>query len=216
MTPGVHESPMFPLGSVLFPEVVIRLHVFEERYRRMVDDVLGGSRTFGVVLIERGSEVGGGDVRADVGCLAHVLDAERSPDGRWALAVQGVERIRVARWLPDDPYPRAEIAVMADDEAEGIDAQSELVADVAALAAQFRTVCALATEARVAAPPIDVDLGTDAPVALMRMSALGPFGAFDRQRLLASTSTARRRELLSGLLDDLEAVLRDRLSSGDS
>ena len=97
---------MFPLSSVLLPTMLLPLHVFEDRYRVMVDDVLRRDPPeFGVVLIERGSEVGGGDVRTTVGCTARVLDAERSPDGRWALLCVGEHRLRVREWLADDPYP---------------------------------------------------------------------------------------------------------------
>ncbi|HEV7759443.1 MAG TPA: LON peptidase substrate-binding domain-containing protein, partial [Acidimicrobiales bacterium] len=101
-------TPMFPLGTVLVPGMLLPLHVFEPRYRQMLDDCLAGDRTFGVVLIERGSEVGGGDVRTGVGTLARILQAEQAADGRWALMAVGARRIRIDRWLPDDPYPRAE------------------------------------------------------------------------------------------------------------
>ena len=53
-----YRLPMFPLGSVLFPELGLPLRVFEPRYRQMVVDCLDTDRSFGVVLIERGSEVG--------------------------------------------------------------------------------------------------------------------------------------------------------------
>ena len=64
---------------------------------------------FGVVLIERGSEVGGGDTRFDIGTVARVVRAQELPDGGYALATVGIRRIRVMRWLPDDPYPLAEV-----------------------------------------------------------------------------------------------------------
>ena len=59
--------PMFPLGTVLFPHALLPLRVFEPRYRTMTAHVMRGDAEFGVVLIERGSEVGGGDIRFDVG-----------------------------------------------------------------------------------------------------------------------------------------------------
>src|SRR3954469_4555233 len=95
-------APMFPLGIVLFPHAVLPLHVFEPRYRAMTRAVLAGDQEFGVVLIERGSEVGGGDVRFRVGTIAHVVQASELSDGRFALAVVGVSRFRVEQWLPDD------------------------------------------------------------------------------------------------------------------
>ena len=96
---------MFPLGTVLFPYALLPLHVFEPRYRLMMRHVLDGDREFGVVLIERGSEVGGGDTRFDVATVARVVQAAELPDGRYALATVGMRRVRVERWLDDDPYP---------------------------------------------------------------------------------------------------------------
>src|SRR5688572_31807327 len=106
--------PMFPLGGVLFPYAVLPLHVFEPRYRALTEACLTGDGQFGVVLIERGSEVGGGDTRFQVGTVARIVEAARLPDGRYVLAAVGTERFRVQRWLPEDPYPRAEIEMIAE------------------------------------------------------------------------------------------------------
>src|SRR5262249_51200285 len=112
---GPTERPMFPLGSVLFPTLYLPLHVFEERYRLMVHHCLDGDRRFGVVLIERGHEVGGGDVRTMVGTMAQILEAAETPDGRWAVGAVGTHRVRVHRWLDDSPYPRADVEEWPDD-----------------------------------------------------------------------------------------------------
>lgn len=117
--------PMFPLGSVLLPSMVLPLHVFEERYRAMVRDCLAGEREFGVTLIERGSEVGGGDIRAMAGTVAEIVQAEEFDDGRWGVVAVGARRVRVTGWLPDDPYPRAEVEDWPDeptDDAEALQA----------------------------------------------------------------------------------------------
>src|SRR5436305_2067376 len=106
---------MFPLGMVLLPTGVLPLHVFEPRYRELVRVCLDGGREFAVVLIERGSEVGGGDVRVDVGTRARITDARELPDGRWYLLTVGTARLVVRRWLPDEPYPRAEVDDLDDD-----------------------------------------------------------------------------------------------------
>ena len=95
--------PMFPLGTVLLPGMVLPLHVFEPRYRQLVQDCEAGDGEFGVVLIERGSEVGGGDVRTDVGTVAKIVQSQSLPDGRYLLATVGARRLRVERWLDDDP-----------------------------------------------------------------------------------------------------------------
>ena len=80
---------MFPLGTVLMPSVVLPLHVFEERYREMIRWCLDNEPEFGVALIERGSEVGGGDVRTQVGCVARIVEAAEMPDGRYARSCPG-------------------------------------------------------------------------------------------------------------------------------
>src|SRR5258708_27579797 len=109
------SMPMFPLGTVLFPHALLPLHVFEPRYRLMTQRVLRGEGEFGVVLIERGSEVGGGDTRFGVGTVARIVRAQELPDGGYALATVGLRRIRVTRWLADDPFPRAEVADLGEE-----------------------------------------------------------------------------------------------------
>src|ERR1700716_2301802 len=74
---------MFPLGNVLFPHAQLSLHVFEPRYRALAEACLAGDGEFGVVLIERGSEVGGGDTRFSIGTVARIVAAGRLPDGRY-------------------------------------------------------------------------------------------------------------------------------------
>ena len=86
---------MFPLGTVLVPGAMLPLHVFEPRYRALVADCIAGEPEFGVVLIERGSEVGGGDARFDVGTRARIVQIAELPDGRYALSTVGLRRIRV-------------------------------------------------------------------------------------------------------------------------
>ncbi len=95
--------PMFPLGTVLFPHAALPLHLFEDRYRELAETCLRGDGRFGVVLIERGFEVGGGDQRFAVGTVARIVEAARTPDGRYLLATVGTERFRVKNALDDDP-----------------------------------------------------------------------------------------------------------------
>ena len=79
------------------------------RYRELTRDCLAGVPEFGVVLIERGSEVGGGDVRTNVGTVARIVASQVLPDGRAYLMTVGTRRIRVTEWLEDAPYPRATV-----------------------------------------------------------------------------------------------------------
>jgi uncharacterized protein len=200
---------MFPLGTVLVPGMLLPLHVFEPRYRQMVDDCQAGDGTFGVVLIERGSEVGGGDVRTDVGTLARIVEARELPDGRWVLGAVGVERIRVERWLADDPYPRAEIAAWPD-EPGGLGQ----VDDADAAVRLLRRATALSAELGRPAPPLELELPDDPVLASYLAIAASPLGPADRQQLLATPTLPIRWTLLAELLADQVELLQAQLTGG--
>ena len=110
----LHRLPMFPLGSVLFPGLGLPLRVFEPRYREMMADCLDGDGSFGVVLIERGSEVGGGEVRLRVATVARILDVSLQEDGTLGVFAVGTSRVEVLEWLPDAPYPAAIVTPLID------------------------------------------------------------------------------------------------------
>jgi Lon protease-like protein len=200
---------MFPLGTVLFPGAFLPLHVFEPRYRAMTQECLSGDRCFGVVLIERGSEVGGGDTRVAVGTRATIADARELDDGRWLLGVIGVERVRVVEWLPDEPYPRAVVEVL--DEPPPSDASSERAANVES---QLRRALALWSELGERGPPATFDLAEDRVLAAYQMCALAPVGPADSQALLEAAGTDERLTLLETFLDDAIALFAHRLGSG--
>jgi uncharacterized protein len=197
--------PMFPLGTVLFPYALLPLHVFEPRYRLMMRHVLDGDREFGVVLIERGSEVGGGDTRFDVATVARVVQAAELPDGRYAVATVGMRRVRVRHWLADDPYPRAEVVAVDDRPASPVAAAArERVVDA------FARVTGLARgiDPRIAEPPV---FDADAVRASYEAAAVAPIGPLDAQRLLAVDDAGARLAMLAALLEEREVELRARL-----
>lgn len=196
------ELPMFPLETVLFPTMVLPLHVFEERYRALVRDVMDGERQFGVVLIERGSEVGGGDQRSDVGTVAQVLEAQELDDGRFALVTIGSQRIRVGRWLDGDPYPRAEVEAVP--EREGAPDTAQLVPEVRR---QLRRVAAIRAELGRPAPPVTIELSDDPVVAGYQAAALAGLNPADAQRLLRIDDPSARLTALATLLEDEAELL---------
>lgn len=206
---------MFPLGTVLLPGGGLPLHVFEERYRRMIKDVLAadGPAEFGVVLITRGTEVGGGDERADVACVARILDAEVSPDGRYGLLTGGHRRVRVTRWLPDDPYPQAEVEDWPDG--AGAD-RTGFLAEASRVRERIARVRArLGVEAEVPEALGDAALDTAGPVmASYRLAVWTPMGAADAQRALSAPGPAARLAVLDAAVDDLTAVADFRDASG--
>ena len=209
MTGVADDLPMFPLGTVLLPGAHLPLRVFEPRYRRLVEACLDGEPEFGVVLIERGSEVGGGDRRFDVGCVARILSAVRLDEGRWLLSTVGTRRVRVVRWLPEAPYPRAEVEAW-DDPRPGPDAAERRAATLTAL----RRVLALAAE--MGEPVADATTPVEGePVrASYQMAALAPLGELDRLGLLAAPSPDERLDRLARLLEEEASVLASRLEGG--
>ena len=200
---------MFPLGTVLFPGIFLPLHVFEPRYRELTRQCLAGDREFGVVLIERGSEVGGHDVRTRVGTIARILEAQELDDGRWALATVGTRRIRVRDWLPDDPFPRADVEEW-EDESAGPEAVERYARAVAAL----RRVLALKAELGEPAVDATVDLTDDPVLGSYQVAAVAPLGPMDQHTLLAADGPDLRLARVQTLLDEEEDYLRRRLALG--
>lgn len=203
------KLPMFPLGTVLVPRMPLPLYVFEDRYRALVHDCLAGDRTFGVVLIERGHEVGGGDVRFGIGCTARIDEAERTPDGRWGIVATGAERFRVDAWLPDDPYPQAEVTVLDDgewttDASIALDHASLVFARVLELAARLGSTIDRSVLERSGDPVFD-------HWALVGRAPVGPL---DKLTVLGAETPERRLDLLATQLTDVEAVLASRLGGG--
>ena len=195
------ELPMFPLGTVALPGVALPLQVFEPRYRALVMTCLTEDRLFGSVLIDRGSEVGGGDRRGDVGSLIRIIQSEELPDGRWAVVGVGVERLRVVEWLPDDPFPRCIAEAWIDG--EPTDKTSELTG---------RTLDAtLGLMARLGVEVIDFhsrpELDPDASIASFQLAALSPLGPLDRLRALKADDPDSRLRFLLASIEDQTATL---------
>lgn len=201
--------PMFPLGSLLFPGSLLPLHVFEPRYRALVRDCLEGSREFGVVLIARGSEVGGGDQRNDVGVRARMLQVAALDDGRYAMVCVGTQRFRVDRWLADDPYPRAEVRDWPERVGEGY-------RDLPGLISRVRSLAALARELGDPAGDPTQEVPEDVVECSYALADLAPLGPSDRLRLLCCEGPSERLALLESLVEDLGPVLRFRLNDDRS
>ncbi len=206
------ELPMFPLGSVLLPGMGLPLHLFEPRYRVMMHDLeQSNSQEFGVVLIERGSEVGGGDTRGQVGCRAVIAQAEEQADGSWVLIAVGTERIKVLAWLPDDPYPRASVVAWPDDRTDQ-QLDQALIEGAERLA---RRVAALAVEMGAQGLLADSQLSADPSSRVYELATMAPLGALDRSRLLCAPDLPTRFELLIEMLEEQELLLQGRLTFGD-
>ena len=201
---------MFPLSTVLYPHVAINLHLFEPRYRALGRDLSSGDGRFGVVLISRGSEVGGGEERYEIGTKARVTEALELPDGRWQMIAHGEERIRVATWLPDDPYPVALVQQLPDMLAE-----VEPAAQLRQRAERaVKRALALKAELDEPAHSASVVISSDPVRAGYELAAVAPVTTQDHQRLLEAESAYARLGLVAQLATEAGDALMQRLAQG--
>ncbi|HEX2356625.1 MAG TPA: LON peptidase substrate-binding domain-containing protein [Micromonosporaceae bacterium] len=211
--------PLFPLGTVLFPGLVLPLHIFEERYRELVRHLISlpddAPREFGVVAIRRGWEVrlGGTDVDGEatpaaevtlheVGCTAEVRQVTEHPDGRFDLVTVGRRRFRIAHVEEDaTPYLTAEVQWLPEPAGDE-DAADLLAPRVLAL---FRDYLALLS---TAVQEVGEQLPDDPTVLSHLVAATAALTLEDRQRLLAEEDTAGRLRAELRLLSREAALLR--------
>ena len=111
------DLPLFPLHVVLFPGRQLPLHLFEERYRRMLSDCLAATRCFGVVAIRAGRESGDVPEIFRVGTIARIEQVNELPDGRYDIVTRGTERFRVRDLLVGTPYLRADVELLHEAQA---------------------------------------------------------------------------------------------------
>ena len=207
------ELPIFPLESVLMPLEQLPLRIFEPRYVALVNDcVRSEDPRFGVVLIARGREVGGGDERYEVGALAHIAECVNLGAERYALHCLMGERIKVCDWLPDEPYPRATVRLWPDEPGDPVTGSQLLDIDDRVMALFERVATA-----RDARPPSrDEVLGRQRPEDIgKRLYALAsrlPLGPADRYAVLSAPSPVARLAALNEAVDSVAAMIEFQLS----
>ena len=203
--------PMFPLGLALLPGAVLPLNVFEPRYLQMFREILAddvNEPEFGVALITKGSDAGGGDERAMLATSARILDMQATDDGRYMVAAVGVDRLRISAWLPDDPYPIADVDVWPDDDTI---LPGDIETRISTLHGRVNELNELAGELGDATPP-PTDISDDPTLATYHLGSLAPLGPADRFALLSAPGLTDRLDVLENALDDAAAVLEFRRS----
>jgi Lon protease-like protein len=192
--------PLFPLGTVLFPGLVLPLHIFEERYRQLVRDLLDKPepREFGVIAIRHGRETGidGVSDLYEVGCTAEVRQVEALDDGRYALVTVGARRFRLLGLADADPYLEGDIELLPDEAGDTADA-ALAIGPVQHAFLEYLDALADQREATFEIPELPEE-----PILLSYLVAAAiVVDIADKQRLLAEPDAARRlaagRELLS-------------------
>ena len=206
MTDRQRTISLFPLNVVLFPGGFLPLHIFEERYKLMIQRCLDEGVEFGVVLIKDGVEVGGNAEPHSVGTAARIVNVKREEDGRMNIMVTGRERFRIDSVLLQQPYAEAVVEVL-DDDSPG-PPEAGLVSDVRQAAEeQIRLLHGLrggwVREPKTPEEPAELS---------WLVCTLLQADNDAKQALLEESSTAARLRAQLPLLRSNAAVLRERIA----
>lgn len=205
--------PLFPLGLVLLPGLLLPLHVFEQRYRDLVQDLLAlpeEARRFGVVAIRSGREVGADGVTAlhEVGCVAQLRRVTPHEDGRYDIVSTGADRFRLTGLVDAAAYPTGLVEWLPDE----MGAADEAVLLDRAVRAAFRAYVAALAAARDGEPEVP-DLPDSSLVLSYLVAASVVVDLDDRQRLLAEPDGVARLRAELALLRRETTLLRTLTSA---
>ena len=203
--------PLFPLGAVLYPGMLLPLHIFEERYRQLVRDLLDGpdQRRFGVIAIRKGRETGIDGVHSlyEIGCAAVLRRVDRHDDGRFDIVTVGTQRFRLLGLDETRPYLQGEVEMLAE---QPVDPAAAGLA-VQVIQAAFREYLDALTEWGGAV--VRIEELPDEPVLLsFIVAAAMVIDLPERQALLAEPDTVRRLGMQRALLSRETAMLRTTTS----
>ncbi len=190
--------PVFPLNAVIFPGVVVPLHIFEDRYRALIRDLLAtedpANRVFVVVAIREGYEVGGHGLQSmhRTGTLVQLTEAERYDDGRFDIEVTGRQRVLVNTILTTGEYLHAECDLVDDGAAaDDPEARDEATRTLATFE-EYRDQLSELRGGPVLAGPMPAD-----PTYLSySLAATCLLSQSERQQLLEADETIERLQLL--------------------
>ena len=203
--------PLFPLGTVLYPGLLLPLHIFEERYRQLVRDLMAGPepRSFGVIAIREGRETGVDGVSAlyEIGCTATVRRVVEHPDGRFHLVTVGTQRFRLTELDHTEPYLRGRVNLLAEETGDRVAAR-QAAQDVQNGFRAYLDALAERGAADVRAPDLPDD-----PVQLSYLVAASVIADLgDKQTLLAQPDALSRLTTERTLLSRENAMLRSLTS----
>ena len=199
--------PLFPLGTVLYPGLLLPLHIFEERYRRLVRDLLAGPepRQFGVIAIRKGRETGVDGISAlyEIGCTATLRRVREYEDGRFDLVTTGTQRFRLASLDRSRPYLQGEVDLLGE-ETGGAEAAAAAARAVRSAFHQYLVELATSGTGEAVIPELPED-----PAALSYLvEASMVVDLPDRQALLAQPDALSRLQAERALLSRETAMLR--------
>ena len=200
---------LFPLNAVLFPGALLNLHIFETRYKQMINECLESGEDFGVALIAEGAEAGDPNVTPHhVGSIAQIVDVQPLPLGRCFISTIGRQRFKIEKIVSREPYLTVEAEIITEEGAHGDD-EAELARRVRELFAQYaELIVEFSGEKAIGALPDDAQGASFAIGDSLQIAELV------KQRLLELDSTKKRllaeEIFLRQLLPQLRQLLERR------
>ena len=194
---GVRELPLFPLPVVLFPGMPMPLHIFEPRYRKMLEDIRAGDSLFGLSYFDAGSSTRDNPPAGHIGCVAEVTETQSLPDGRSNVLAVGVIRYEVEEYVDrDDPYLVVRVNFFEDEE-ENNQKVSTASKDVAAMFMRVANAIRIINDERGNLPDIT---DTEPQRLSFLVAAAMELEAETKQELLELRSTSERLDRLRDFL----------------
>jgi len=195
---GVNELPIFPLPVVLFPGVPLPLHIFEPKYRQMLEDISSSTNLFGLSYFDSSTSDRDLPSPGEIGCVAEVTERQTFPDGRSNILTIGVVRYRIESYVErGDPYLVARVSYFedTDEDDDTLIKAAENVADTFTRIAQaVRTI----NDERLNLPDIS---DTEPQRLSFLVAAAMEVDVEVKQELLELLSTAERLGRLKNILD---------------
>ena len=196
------EIPLFPLPTlVLFPNVLIPLHIFEERYKLMISQCIASKEAFGLLLLRDGADEESEQSIHRIGSTARIIQAETLPDGRMNILCRSEARFRILRFTQRAPYWKGSIDFFDDEEPQAD--LSELQARVTGL---WLEGVRLGVELGAAEPQEETAFPDSPQAVSFALAYISELTPEQKQELLEMTSTRKR---LSALAELFEAAILD-------
>jgi len=203
------EIPLFPLPNlVLFPHIVVPLHIFEERYKLLINGCLDTSDIFGLVLLRKDADEESEQTIHRVGVTVRIVEVERLDEGRMNILCEGENRFRIHRFTQQTPFWKGAVDLFEDKESRSTESLYEQVSEL------YRTVVNL-TASLTGSQEAEVEL-PESPIDLSYMvSYVIDIDSEEKQKLLEMDSTPERLRMLLAHLSEVTRKLEDRRAYKD-
>ena len=203
------EIPLFPLPNlVLFPHIVVPLHIFEERYKMLINGCIDNSELFGLVLLRKGADEESEQTIHRVGVTARIVEVERLDEGRINILCEGESRFRIHRLTQQTPFWKGAVEPFDDKEHHSTESLYEQVAELYRSVVNLTASLSGSQDAEVELPESPTDLS-------YMVSYVLDIDSEDKQKLLEMDSTSERLRMLVAHLTDVTRKLEEQRAYKD-